>query len=138
MNPFAFLSVAVNHVIGEIAAMNQDLGDWLMKKIILAAALTAAMSAPAFAASMTVSFAGDDGTTQVWTLGDDGKATAPDGSVVDYTYDEATRTLCAQVPDAGEVCATFESAGEGVVGETSRYTTSAGTAGTATVTAVSE
>lgn len=109
-----------------------------MKKLVLATAIMVGLSAPAFAASMTVSFASDDGTTQVWVLGDDGKATAPDGSIVDYTYDEEAMKLCAEVPDAGQVCATFETATEGKVGDSSAYTTSAGTAGTATITAVTE
>ena len=109
-----------------------------MKKLIVAAVLTAGVSAPAFAASMTVSFAGDDGATQVWTFNDDGTATAPDGSVVDYTYDQATLTLCAEVPETGDICAIFESANEGNVGDSSRYTTTTGVAGTATITAVTE
>jgi len=108
-----------------------------MKKILIAAAMVAGLSAPAFAGSMTVSFAGDDGVTQVWVLGDDGKATAPDGSIVDYSYDEAALKLCAEVPDTGQVCATFESAGE-KVGDSSKYTTNAGTSGTATITAMEE
>ncbi len=108
-----------------------------MKKYLIAAAMVAGLSAPAFAGSMTVSFADAEGATQVWVLGDDGKATAPDGATVDYTYDEATMTLCAEVPEAGQVCATFERAGE-KVGDTSNYTTNAGTAGVATITAMEE
>ena len=108
-----------------------------MKKSILFAAAAALLTAPAFAASMTVSFANDDGTIQVWTLDDTGKATAGDGTVVDYTYDDEGKVLCAAIPDAGDVCATFDTAGENV-GDTSTYTLSSGGTGTATITAVTE
>ena len=108
-----------------------------MKKTLIATLAATLLAAPAFASSMTVSFANADGSTQVWTLGDDGKATSPEGMVADYTYDEATMTLCAEIPDLGEVCATFESAGE-AVGDTSNYTLSNGATGVATVTAVEE
>ncbi len=106
-----------------------------MRKLLIAAAAAAMLAVPAFAASTTVSFAGDDGVTHVWTLGDDGKATSPAGMVVDYTYDEDTLTLCAQVPEAGEICVTFEEAGK-EVGDTSKYTDTNGLSGIATITAV--
>ncbi len=108
-----------------------------MKKLLIAAAAAAMLAAPAFAASTTVSFAGDNGVTHVWTLGDDGKATGADGTVVDYTFDEETLTLCAQVPEAGEICVTFEEAGK-AVGDTSKYTDTTGVSGIATITAVEE
>lgn len=108
-----------------------------MKKILISAAAAAMLAAPAFAASMTVAFASEDGATAVWTF-EDGTATAPDGTSAPYTFDEATRTLCADVPDQGEVCATFADETSGAVGDSSAYTLSTGGGGTATITAVTE
>ncbi len=108
-----------------------------MRKLLIAATAAAMLAAPAFAASTTVSFAGEDGVTHVWTMGDDGKATAPDGTVVDYAYDEETLTLCAQVPETGEVCVTFEEPGK-AVGDASKYTDTNGLSGIATIMAVEE
>lgn len=107
-----------------------------MKKIMSMALAAAFIAAPAFAASMTVSFANDDGTTQEWTLNDDGTAVSGDLNTT-YTYDEAAMKLCADIPDAGSVCATFDSAGT-AVGDTSTYTLSTGGGGTATITAMEE
>lgn len=107
-----------------------------MKKILIAAMATSLFAAPAFAASMTVEFANDDGTTQVWTF--DGEGTATSGDITaSYTYDAEAKKLCADVPEAGEVCATFETQGE-AVGDSSKYTLSTGGTGTATITAMSE
>ena len=107
-----------------------------MKKILTAAIVAGFVAAPAFAASITVSFAGDDGNTQEWTF--DGEGTATSGDVTaSYTYDEEARKLCADIPEQGEVCATFDSAAE-AVGESSTYTLSTGGTGTATITAMEE
>ena len=109
-----------------------------MKKTITAIAVAGMIAMPAFAASITVSFANDDGTTSVWTFDDEtNMATTADGIEAPYTFDAEAMTLCAEIPEAGEVCATFESAGE-AVGDTSRYTLSSGGGGLATLTAMSE
>lgn len=109
-----------------------------MRKSLIAASFAVALAAPAMAGSMTVSFANDDGTTHDWVLGDDGNATAPDGTVVPYTWDEEALKLCATMPDDAEICATFAEAGTGTVGDTSAYTLSTGGTGTATIIALEE
>lgn len=107
-----------------------------MKKTLISVITAGLLAAPAFAASMTISFANDDGSVQEWTLSDDGTATSGELSVP-YTYDETTLTLCAQIPDQGEICATFENQGE-AVGDTSPYTISTGATGVATIIAMEE
>ena len=107
-----------------------------MKKTFIAALAAGLLAAPAFAASMTISFANDDGTTQEWTFDGEGTATTGDVSVP-YTWDEEAMKLCADVPEQGEICATFETQGE-KVGDTSAYTLSTGGTGTATITAMEE
>lgn len=107
-----------------------------MKKFITAAIAAGFIAAPAFAASITLSFASDDGTTQEWTFDGEGTATFGEASMP-YTWDEAARVLCADIPEQGEVCATFETVAE-AVGESSAYTLSTGQTGTATITAVTE
>lgn len=107
-----------------------------MKKFVTAAIAAGFIAAPAFAASITVSFASDDGTTQEWTF--DGEGTATSGELsTSYTWDEAARKLCATIPEQGEVCATFDSVAENV-GDSSTYTLSSGGSGTATITAMEE
>ena len=110
-----------------------------MKKTLMAAAAAFALGAPAFAASMTISFANDDGTTAVMTFDGEGTATieGQEGSFP-YTWDEETRTLCGDATGEGEVCATFAEAGDPEVGQATGYTTSTGGSGTATITAMSE
>lgn len=107
-----------------------------MKKFITAALAAGLIAAPALAASITLSFAGDDGSTQEWTFDGEGTATAGDISVP-YTWDEDAKTLCADVPDQGKVCATFDSVAE-AVGDSSSYTLSTGATGTATIMAMEE
>ena len=107
-----------------------------MKKFVAAIVAAGFIATPAFAASITISFAGDDGTTQEWTFDGEGTATMGDIST-SYTWDEEAGVLCADVPDAGEVCATFESVAQ-AVGESSAYTLSVGGGGTATITAIEE
>jgi len=109
-----------------------------MKKFLIAAAATAMMAAPAFAAKITVSFANDDGMTNVWTFDQEtNMATNDAGMEAAYTFDPEARTVCADIPDAGEICATFaEQISE--VGATSAYTLSTGGGGTATLTAIEE
>lgn len=107
-----------------------------MKKIIVAAIAAGFVAAPAFAASITISFANDDGTTSEWTFDGEGTATSGDLSAA-YTWDEDAATLCADVPEQGEICATFDSVAE-AVGESSTYTLSTGGSGTATITAMEE
>jgi len=107
-----------------------------MKKFVTVAIAAGFLAMPALAASITLSFAGDDGTTQVWTFDGEGTATMGDLTTT-YTWDEVARLLCADVPNQGEVCATFETAAQSV-GESSAYTLSTGDTGTATITAISE
>ncbi|MEM9054878.1 MAG: hypothetical protein AAGB16_06095 [Pseudomonadota bacterium] len=108
-----------------------------MKKTLIAAMAAGLLAAPAFAATITVEFANDDGTTQEWTF-DDAAGTATTGDIsVPYTYDAEALKLCADIPQQGEVCATFESQGT-AVGDASKYTLSTGGSGTATIKAMSE
>ncbi|NQY96508.1 MAG: hypothetical protein HRT82_05045 [Henriciella sp.] len=107
-----------------------------MKKMITAAIAAGFVAAPAFAASITVSFANDDGTTAEWTFDGEGTATSGDVST-SYTWDEEAMKLCADVPEQGEICATFDAVAD-EVGETAGYTLSNGGSGTATITAMSE
>ena len=107
-----------------------------MKKFLAAALAAGFLAAPAMAASITLSFANEDGTTQVWTFDGEGTATAGEMSVP-YTWDEEAMQLCAEIPDQGEVCATFDSIAE-AVGESAGYTLSSGGSGTATITAMEE
>ena len=109
-----------------------------MKTFLSALLATTLFVAPAFAASVTISFANDDGNTQVWTFDQDtGMATFGDISVP-YTWDEAASTICATLPDQGEVCVIFESSDPPSLGARSAYTLSSGGGGTATVTAMTE
>lgn len=108
-----------------------------MKKFVCAAAVAAFLAAPAFAAKISVSFAGDDGNTVEWKF-DSATNMATTGDIsVPYTFDQETGTLCADVPDQGEVCATFDGVAE-AVGDTAGYTLSTGGSGTATITAMEE
>lgn len=108
-----------------------------MKSVTLAIAALGLAAAPAFAATMTVEFAGDDGETQAWSFDDaTSTATGPDGSTTSYTWDEAAKTLCAATEE-GDLCATFEEAGS-AVGDSSAYTANNGSSGTATITAIAE
>ncbi|MEM9571113.1 MAG: hypothetical protein AAF996_06580 [Pseudomonadota bacterium] len=107
-----------------------------MKKFLAVALAAGLVAAPSWAASITISFASDDGTTQEWTF--DGEGTATTGELsTSYTWDEEARKLCADIPDQGEVCATFETTAQ-AVGESSAYTLSSGGTGTATITAMEE
>ena len=105
-----------------------------MKKLMLVAAAAALWSGSAFAATMTISFAPDDGEAQVWTFDAD-TSTATTGDLsVPYTWDADARSLCAQL-ESGELCAVFETVSETpAINDSTRYTTSAGGAGTATIT----
>ncbi|MCR9194887.1 MAG: hypothetical protein NXH88_09160 [Hyphomonas sp.] len=107
-----------------------------MKKFITAAIAAGFIAAPAFAASITISFASDDGTTSEWTFDGEGTATSGDVSAP-YTWDEDAAKLCATVPEQGEICATFDSVAQ-AVGESSTYTLSTGGTGTATIVAMEE
>lgn len=107
-----------------------------MKKFLAAALAAGFIAAPAFAATITVSFANDDGTTQEWTFDGEGTATSGDVSAA-YTFDEESGVLCATMPDESEICATFDSVAD-EVGESSTYTLSTGGSGTATITAMTE
>ncbi len=108
-----------------------------MKKFLAAAGAFAVLAMPAFADSMTIEFAGDDGTTATYVFDDaTSMATLPDGTIAPYTWDEATATLCGETPE-GPVCATFTvSDEEPKVGDVSAYTLSTGGGGMATIIAM--
>ena len=109
-----------------------------MKKLVLTAAFAALLATPAAARVITIEFGVDGGESQVWNFDDAAsKATGPDGKVYDYTYDEATRKICATTEE-GPLCATFAEAGETKVGATSAYEATNGNKGTATITAITE
>ncbi len=108
-----------------------------MKKFLAAAIAAGFVAAPAFAASITVSFAKDDGTTQEWTFDGEGTATSGDVSA-SYTMDEEAGVLCATMPDESEICVTFDEAVAQEVGASSTYSLSTGGTGTATITAMTE
>lgn len=113
-----------------------------MKTMITAAAFLAGAALPAMAQTMTIEFTPDDGSDPLAITFDqaNGMATMPDESVVPFTWDEAAATLCSTPPGAEEeVCATFaDGATEPTIGVTSAYTTNAGGAGSAVITAMSE
>ena len=95
------------------------------------------IAAPAVAASVTVSFANDDGTTQEWTFADATNMATTGDMSVPYTFDQEAGVLCADIPEQGELCATFDGAAQ-AVGESAGYTHSTGGTGTATITAIAE
>jgi hypothetical protein len=106
-----------------------------MKKTLALAAL-AAIALPAFAASTTVEFVPAEGDKVVAVFSDDGTVTFNGSAPVAYTMDEAARKICSTVEGA-ENCATFDTWGN-AVGHSTPYTTSQGSSGVATVTAVTE
>ncbi len=108
-----------------------------MKKIITAMIAAGFIAAPALAASVTVSFASDDGTTQEWTFDQETSMATMGDLSVPYTFDQEAGVLCADIPDQGEVCATFDGVAQ-AVGDSAGYTLSTGGSGTATITAMEE
>ena len=107
-----------------------------MKYLTTMLAASAVLSAPVWAATQTIEFAGDNGETETWVLSDDGTATSGDVTV-NYTWDEEALKLCAEMPEQGELCVTFEEAGS-EVGDTSKYTTSDGESGVAKIIEIVE
>lgn len=110
-----------------------------MKKLIALAATATFITTPAFAAKLTIDFAAEEGT-QTWVLDSEtDMATAPDGTEIPYTYDEEALELCGTTPDGAEMCVTFDEGAEvPEVGFSTGYTSSDGTTGTATITAITE
>lgn len=112
-----------------------------MKKLITATLAAATLGAPAFAATITISFANDNGETVTMSFDDETMTATVDGvdGSFDYTFDEATRTICGNYTGEGESCATFAEVNETpAIGDTSAYTTNDGGSGTATITALAE
>lgn len=109
-----------------------------MKRLIAIIGATVLLTAPALAATMTLSFATDDGETTVWTL-NNADNTASNGEVtLPFTWDAEAKTLCAQAEE-GEICATMDTANDApAVGDTSTYTTNTGVTGTVTIIAIEE
>lgn len=112
-----------------------------MKKMIALAAAASFLAAPALAASMTIEFKSDSGEGGAWTFEATSEAggtyTAPDGSTGPYTWDAEAMKLCGTMESGEEMCATFDEVSEEpAVGDTSTYTASDGTTGTATLTAI--
>ena len=108
-----------------------------MKKLTLtAAALALVLAGPAFAAKTTIEYAPDNGEKRTVVYdATTNTATEVGGESTDYTWDEAGNTLCHTAAE-GTLCVTFETQTAREVGATSRYTTNAGSAGTATITAI--
>lgn len=109
-----------------------------MKKFTALSAIVLGLAVlPALAATTTVEFAAVDGTKTVIVFNDaDNTAVMNGAAPVAYTSDEAAKKICATV-DGKENCATFDNWGT-KVGDSSAYTTTAGSSGTATITAVAE
>ncbi|MEL6980599.1 MAG: hypothetical protein AAGM38_18295 [Pseudomonadota bacterium] len=108
-----------------------------MRKTLIAAAVAIMAAGPAMAAGpLTMSFTSDDGEAEIWRLDpSDGSATDQDGSVFDYAYDDAARTLCI-VAATASLCTTFEGGGmPQAVGEAARFSTADGLSGEAKVIA---
>lgn len=108
-----------------------------MKKTIAALLAASFVAAPAFAASVTVSFANDTGETQEWTFDQETNMATTGDLTVPYTFDAEAGVLCADIPDTGEVCATFDGMAQNV-GDSAGYTLSTGGSGTATILAMEE
>ncbi|MEO0981504.1 MAG: hypothetical protein AAFX03_02500 [Pseudomonadota bacterium] len=108
-----------------------------MKKLLCAAAALTIAAAPAYAATYTIQFDGEDGESITWAFAEDGTATAGDGTAVPYTWDEATLTVCGEMPEEGQVCATFAALME-EEGGTTTYTSTTGVGGAATLISVVE
>ncbi len=109
-----------------------------MKKRLASVIAAAVAATPAFAAITTIEFKRDTGETQIVTLDGEGTATNAEGASFPYTYDEATLTLCFELPES-KPCATFAEANDDPqVGDSVRYTAADGAEGTATITAIEE
>lgn len=93
------------------------------------------LALPAMAKTTTVEYKSDAGTTTIVDYVDDGTATTS-GIPMTYTLDEAEKTLCADV-SGYNICVTFDELGT-EVGDSSKYSSSMGDTGVATITAVSE
>lgn len=109
-----------------------------MRKLLIAATTAVILASPAFAGTITISYEGDDGNSQVVSYDDTtGMATAGD-RLSPYTWDAEASSICVTTPDR-EICITFEDANaEPSVGDVSRYETNTGAAGTATITAMTD
>ncbi len=109
-----------------------------MKKILAAAAAAAFVVTPALAAKTTIEFKRDTGESQVIMLDGEGTATNAEGASFPYSYDEATMTMCFELPDS-KPCVTFaESNDDPQVGDSVRYKNAEGAEGTATIKAIEE
>ncbi len=107
-----------------------------MKTWTIAAILAGILSAPAFAAKITVEFTDTEGSVFVATFDDEAMTVTSDGNTTPYTVDPETRTICGADPE-GELCVTFAAMPEApTVGFETGYETNRGTSGTAKVTAV--
>ncbi|MEQ9504784.1 MAG: hypothetical protein RLO80_00835 [Hyphomonas sp.] len=106
-----------------------------MKKTLMLAALVLG-ALPAFAATTTVEFTPAEGGALVAVFSDDGTVSFNGSEAVPYTMDQEASTICSSVNGA-ENCATFETWGN-EVGHVTPYTTSQGSSGTATITAMTE
>lgn len=104
-------------------------------KLMTLALGTALLALPALAKTTTVEYNSDSGTVTSVDYSDDGTATS-NGTSMEYTMDADTKTLCADV-SGFELCITFDDIGT-EVGATTKYTSTMGTAGTATITAITE
>lgn len=105
-------------------------------RLLIAAAALALFATPALAASTTVEFASDSGTTTTVVFDANGTASVNGAEPGPYTMDQAAKKICGAV-NGHELCVTFAEMGTDV-GFTTTYENSAGEKGKATITAVSE
>ena len=106
-----------------------------MKRLAILTASAAFITAPAFAAKITIEFAPEGKDTFEVVLDDvAGTVTSPEGTAP-MSFDWDTNTLCAEMEP--KACATFEGeAKPPEVGAASAYTSNDGGSGIATILAV--
>ena len=109
-----------------------------MKRLVLSSAVALVFGSSALATTFTVTFDDEGGESVTWVF-DDSTMTAPSADIesVAYTWDEESLTVCGEMPEEGEVCATFEALME-EAGATTGYTDTNGGKGTATLVSVEE
>jgi hypothetical protein len=104
----------------------------MKSRLLIALAGLALVASPALAASTTVEFAGSDGQKVVVVFNSDGTAVVNGGPAAPYTLDQAAKKICTQ-----GICVTFAEMGS-TAGFKTSYTADNGSAGTATVTNMTE
>ena len=109
-----------------------------MKKILVSASALMLVAAPAYAAKITLTFTPDEGDVSVWVLDNETNMASNGDMTVPYTWDEASKTLCA-VTEEGDLCATVETTSETpALGDTAAYTSTNGDSGTVEITGMED